>query len=359
MRILIFADIHLHEHPEFDRKNPISERLMDGLDALGKIFALAKKQKCEQIYFLGDLFHKRHVIRTTTFHRIHTVLRSLCDVYQIPTTLLAGNHDQSTYDETSLAGLSGIPHLQIVDQPLRVHHLGATIDLVPYQESREDFLADIANLQQQNPPPHGHVPHYLFCHQAVYGARRLSFEHTPGYVVTVEDIPAYYEHIYSGHYHVRQTLQSRFTYIGSPLHIDRSDVGEKKFTLILDSHDGETWIENKLSPRFMRVRLDENPDPKTFKGNFVDCIYTTEDLKPPVSTKEDIEIWLQRAGARGYNVQLESVSTPFVGMDSHTAQMVHTPMTWFDAHVKESDPPLTEASIVLGRDLLSESMRRL
>lgn len=86
--------------------------------------------------------------------------------------------------------------------------------------------------------------------------------------------------IYSGHIHKRQSTDVA-TYIGSPYHLKRSDIGNSKgiYSIVI-SPDGvkEEFVENNYSPKYLKVPLEDILDytldkvKKIVYNNYVDII---------------------------------------------------------------------------------------
>lgn len=86
--------------------------------------------------------------------------------------------------------------------------------------------------------------------------------------------------IYSGHIHKRQSTDVA-TYIGSPYHLKRSDIGNTKgiYSVVI-SPDGvkEEFVENTYSPKYLKVPLEDILDytldkvKKIVYNNYVDII---------------------------------------------------------------------------------------
>ena len=94
-------------------------------------------------------------------------------------------------------------------------------------------------------------------------------------ISTIED-----KKIYSGHIHKRQSTDVA-TYIGSPYHLKRSDIGNSKgiYSIVI-SPDGvkEEFVENNYSPKYLKVPLEDVLDytldkvKKIVYNNYVDII---------------------------------------------------------------------------------------
>ncbi len=86
--------------------------------------------------------------------------------------------------------------------------------------------------------------------------------------------------IYSGHIHKRQATENA-TYIGSPYHLKRSDIGNTKGIYSIKISDDkmvEEFVENDYSPKYLKVQLEDildynlNKVKKIVFNNYVDII---------------------------------------------------------------------------------------
>jgi DNA repair exonuclease SbcCD nuclease subunit len=94
------------------------------------------------------------------------------------------------------------------------------------------------------------------------------------------------KHIYSGHIHKRQANE-RATYLGSPYHLTRSDIGNTKGVYQLDLADDnitESFIPNTYSPIYQKMYYDKiHESPDLYGGlltnNYVDVVVKRSELK--------------------------------------------------------------------------------
>ena len=82
MRFLIFSDLHVHNHPDFDvQVGDTSSRLQDCLQVLDKVKRYYDKYKCNAVLFCGDMFHTPNAVETNTYEPAYRKLE------QLPTNL--------------------------------------------------------------------------------------------------------------------------------------------------------------------------------------------------------------------------------------------------------------------------------
>ncbi len=349
MRIIITADLHLHSHRDFDVKNPESLRLQEGLDVLEWLFEEASCEKAEKIIIAGDLFHKRHVLGVKNFNKVYDDLKFLCNHTGIDCIILAGNHDQSSYADTSIHLLGAIKGVQVIEHPTRVK-LDSTffMDFMPYYETGQEFLAGLQKLWEKNTDTS--TPRHLICHQAVFGAMASGFEYVPEYALDVREIPEKYDIILSGHYHQHQMLaDGRFMYLGAPMQHHRGDAGDLRGIWSLDTETHEIKrIPNNISPVFIASPPTEE---LIQSGNMHRCIFFFE-----VSSLEEKLHWeaqLDAAGVRGYDISVVplGVETP-----TEVVQHISSPVKLFESYVEEQADLSLEA-VEIGRDLLQRAVQ--
>lgn len=153
--LVVISDIHLHEHPEFARQDPINTRLQEGVASLE--WALDEANNISEsgvadevvVVLLGDLFHTKRSVSTVVLSeaaRAFRVADKSLTIYAIP-----GNHD--TYDAngryTLLDAMSLCPNVCVFTEPRRMSFLDGAVRLVlmPYRRDMTgmyEVLYDLA-----------------------------------------------------------------------------------------------------------------------------------------------------------------------------------------------------------------------
>ena len=102
---------------------------------------------------------------------------------------------------------------------------------------------------------------YLFCHSDLNGAKMhlTSVANKNLDKIDVDEFSGYND-VRTGHIHIRQKI-GNITFVGSVFEMDRNDMDNTKGIFILDTNTvEETFVENKISPKFKKVyvRVEED-----------------------------------------------------------------------------------------------------
>ncbi|KAL0053768.1 hypothetical protein WJX82_010500 [Trebouxia sp. C0006] len=218
----MFSDLH------------VSVRTLDTcISVLQKIKKEATSRKAG-ILFLGDFWHARGALPVEP---LNAILREF-ESWRQPTLMLVGNHDQ-----VSVGGLdhalqplaAACSAIHIVDVPT----LYRNALWLPYRKDRAQLKAAIEGA--------GDIK-AVFAHADVMGAMmNESFQAKEGLPPDLfpDGVPTY-----TGHYHKPHTVaDTNIRYIGSPYQVSRSEAGQQKELLVLDSN----WQELE------RIPLDVGP----------------------------------------------------------------------------------------------------
>lgn len=257
-KCLLVADPHIHSHKES------INRLNDCLDVLEWVFETAKQEQCNNIFFLGDLFHERSKIDVLNYLRTFEVFAKymLTDEPLFDVWLLIGNHDmyhKEKWDVNSVKPLSAIPRIHVVDRPTTISIDGRPIDFCPHTEKPIHELEKLANSGSE----------LLFGHMAVDGAVLNKVFGTKSDVIVEYDndmvrvsprIFAAWKKVYLGHYHSSQEID-HVEYVGSPMQLNFGEAFEQKHIILLDLETLEhSYIRNNFSPRHFILAPEEVPD---------------------------------------------------------------------------------------------------
>ena len=291
MSYLLSADLHIDKHRQFDTigKDKKSSRLCDGLNSLKWLYETALAKKCEHIILAGDLFHTRHKIEVEVFNAVFNLIAGATEVHW---HILAGNHDQYTEKVTSIEPLGYLGNVTTYIDSQRVLLSGNTFDFIPYKELPKDYLSSIDDLGS----PHEDV--YCITHVSLDGATVGSFEHRPKADMYLSYYPEYYKRILAGHYHKPQTL-GKFTYLGSLIQLDRSDIGQDKSALYLTSEGEEELIYYDKSPCFISMKwsdISKRKNVRSIAGNFIDVLVDVH----PYPAMTEISETLKNYNVRSY-----------------------------------------------------------
>jgi len=245
MKVVIFSDLHAHQHEQFARTLPggRNSRFQNILNVLEQIRVFCAEQEVDMIFFLGDLFHSRTKVDVDVFSATWLAMKALSESVR-KTYILMGNHD--SYNKVgSIHSLEPFREFAtVVDQPiidsfedLRFAMHPFTTDIAAWK----DFVAMLpSNLD------------FFFAHQglseAVVGAFDISIKAEVGY----SDLPhTKARWCLMGHYHKHQMLgdAKRAGYIGSPLQHNMGERTEEKGFVYFPGIEGFNFIRT-TAPRF-------------------------------------------------------------------------------------------------------------
>jgi len=269
-KALICSDLHIHAH-----KDRI-DRLHNCVEVLNWIFEQAEEQGCDNIFFLGDLFHERDKIDVRNYlHTFECFMKHLLeDGKDVNVYLLVGNHDmyhRARWDVNSIRPFSAIPNLHVIQSPLSINIGGTKINWLPHTENPLGHLKDF---QEEG------VGDILLAHLAVHGALTNLFYGTKSDVIveydnemTPVDVSVFdpWDMTILGHYHGAQQLSDKVEYVGSPLQLSFGEAFQKKHVIILDlDTKTKTYVENKFSPKHFIVNTqDVENEAYDLNGHFV------------------------------------------------------------------------------------------
>ena len=226
-RWIVFSDLH------------VSKRTMETCrEVLRRVHAEATAQNAG-VVFLGDFWHARGAIPVEPLNEALALMSSAN--WTAPTIMIPGNHDQVTagglsHALTPLAKAN--PNIVVFDGPTLY---GGALWL-PYRRNSDELKRAIEETQGEF--------NAIFCHADVVGASmNETFQARDG--LDPELFGG--ANTYTGHYHKPHVVpNTNITYVGSPYEVSRSEAGQVKELLVLNS---QTWVEGSNA----RVGLDIGP----------------------------------------------------------------------------------------------------
>ena len=244
-KLILISDIH------FGVRNDSAEWLDNMSSYFANFFIPLLRSKVNEgvaVCILGDLFDNRQSINIDTMNIASGIIRQIAEL--APVYIMAGNHDMSRRSDSSLNSLvivKGIPNVVVIDSYSSVHWKTSSgssrrVGFIPYTGIYSKETEAVSKSNED----------YIFLHTEVLGAIFDSGKPIKDGAVTTAS-PA--KRIFSGHIHKRQEL-GKFTYIGSPYHLRRSDVGDLKGIYILNIDDDTIeFVPNRYSPIFQALTL--------------------------------------------------------------------------------------------------------
>lgn len=199
----------------------------------------------------GDVFDNRQSVNLLVLHEGIRLFEELSKIFVDGVYVIAGNHDvmrKTSNEVSSLDCLKYIPNVHILKDPV-VANFGATKALfMPWRTNEAEEIKCLEENKIQ-------TLHYLFCHTNI---RNLKFDNSRDVEegLSITDL-VNFRRVYSGHIHWGQH-RGNVTMVGNPYQMTRSDAGNQKGWYILDIESGdETFMENKYSPKFIRIYLNK------------------------------------------------------------------------------------------------------
>jgi DNA repair exonuclease SbcCD nuclease subunit len=198
-------------------------------------FPYLKQHKIKSIVHLGDVFDNRRTIDIKTAKRAREYFFEPLQEAGIKMDVIAGNHDLYKKETSDVSTLGEFVKKAYTN--IRIFHDTTEIDNVLYvpwinRENRERTMKAIDQTDCE----------FVFGHLELTGVNYSRVQ-----VATHGDDPnifSKFNHVFSGHYHYRNTL-GNITYLGSPTEHTWIDAGTKRGFHIFDTSTGEIeFIEN-------------------------------------------------------------------------------------------------------------------
>jgi DNA repair exonuclease SbcCD nuclease subunit len=257
--IAFIADIHLG----------VSGRLTDSLWGLRVVREYCKKAKIDVVVILGDLFHNRESLGIDVLFATTEFFEETERVYNQRWIALLGNHDmflRHSWEINSLAPLR--KHLTIIDDIKLLKIDDRRFFVLPFIQHERAYMKVLKKLEEQY--EWGDV---LLTHIGVRGSTLNSCFLLKDWSVVQFDYSRF-KQVYTGHFHLRQTVNERVFYPGSliPFKFDEGDEahGFYVYDLVEQTHKfiniwkaGAIFFPNEIPPPQFHTFLDENLHEKT------------------------------------------------------------------------------------------------
>ncbi len=277
MKLLHFADLHLgvDNYGSMDAASGVSSRVNDVLRALDTIVDRAIEDRVDAVLFAGDAYKNRDpnaTLQREFAKRIHRLARA-----EIPTVLLAGNHDLPAVHgraaPTEIYDVLDIPFvyvcrfieyltvdtnsgpLQIVAVPwvnrstFMAHESYKTLADQRLDEAITDVITtEVAHLSRRLDPE---VPSVLLAHVsldgAVFGLERSIMLGNDIRLARDDLKVSAFDYVALGHIHKHQVMRLNppIIYAGSPERVDFGEESEDKGYILFDilTHDsGDRFV---------------------------------------------------------------------------------------------------------------------
>ena len=285
----------------------------------------AREEECETCLFLGDFHHNRSNINILTLNYVLIALEKLSHNFE-KVYFLPGNHDlyyKDRRDIQSAIWAKHIPNIIIIDDWFTQDD----VTIVPWLIG--DDYKRIKNIKTRYVFGHFELPHFYM------NAMIKMPDHGD---INAEHFNKSVEHVFSGHFHKRQT-NGNITYIGNAFPHNYSDAGDdERGMMILDWGGEPRYFNWPNCPRYRLYNLSEilNDDEKLLQPNMhcrvtIDIPITYEEaafIKDTYVEKHELrEMTLipqkddSEAGAEGelsYESVDHSVQTEIMNIESDT-----------------------------------------
>lgn len=222
----------------------------------------------------GDVFDNRQSLEINVLTTVLEIFNSILGINkEMIIYIVTGNHDsyrKRENDITSLAIFEHFDRIVVIQKPTYATMFNGTKLL---------FVPWCGDMEQQNEVVNNNDADFIFMHNDIksgyYDNNRPILNGVS--VTTINN-----KKIYSGHIHKRYDSE-KFTYIGSPYHLKRSDIGNTKgvYSLIYNK-DNNKWEEvftyNDYSPIFIKVKIEDILEKNIeelksiFYNNYVDIV---------------------------------------------------------------------------------------
>ena len=273
-QIVFISDVH------FGVRGGKLEWLDNIVDYFDNFFIpfLSEASKAHRICVVvaGDYFDNRNNIDINVMNTAIKVMERIVKVCDV--IMMVGNHDiykSSSTDTTSLYPLTLIPGVTVVYDKM---------ELVIDDNKKILLVSWIGDFKEENKVILENKDKYdlLVFHTEISG---MSYDNGRSIINGLNIDIVDDNKIVSGHIHKRQE-SSKGIYLGSPYHMKRDDVGNKKGIYTFTVQDGKLvrlFTENSYSPEYVRCRFSDigrNPDDWKYivRNNYVTIIFTDEEL---------------------------------------------------------------------------------
>lgn len=238
MRLAVFSDLHLGI-----KQNDESWQLY-AMNWCEWFINKLKENNIEDVVFLGDFFHSRNTISVDTLYTTALILDKL---KQFKIHMIYGNHDLYYLNNNVVSAVSlfkHYPNISVYEKPEMVVFGDKKCCMCGWGYDPLNYEGDI-----------------LFTHAEINAFRYNDKQGECDKGILCSDLLKKYKLVYSGHFHLRQTKSyaaGKIRYVGNPFQMDYSDEGTCKGFDIYDTDTNETtFIENDISPKFLRMKLSE------------------------------------------------------------------------------------------------------
>lgn len=246
-RLVLISDIHLGEH------NAMPEWVENMRTYFETFFVKIIKQLKEEghtpaVIVAGDFFESRKSLDINVLNTGMDIIEMLSS--ESPVFMLIGNHDiyaDADRKINSLRIFRHIDNVHIIDDMATLScSAGKKVLMISWIEDSKELTKTINDNKRGKDA--------IILHAEISG---MTYDNNRTITKGV-NMSGSYGKIYSGHIHKRQDTQ-KASYLGSPYEIHSKDACCTRgvYVLNMDEDITETFIENTISPRFVKIRYSE------------------------------------------------------------------------------------------------------
>ena len=268
MKIAFVSDIHFGV-----RKN--SDILLDGCMSFFRkqFIPYCVENEIKTIIIPGDVFDNRVSLNVKTVDSVRLLFEDFIELFD-NIYVIAGNHDlyyNTTTEVNSISFLHDMSKtkIHIIDSPC-VKNIGdVDMMLVPWIVNEKKFKEFI--IEESADVVVGHFDLYGFKMNGVAGLSQHGFD---------TSIFSKFKKIITGHYHTRSERKigdTEFIYVGTPYQMNRGDINDNRGFMVLDTLTlNHIFIDNEISPKFVKLEFPTKFKCKQIKNNFIDIYVKCE-----------------------------------------------------------------------------------
>ncbi len=248
MKIWIISDLHFGKH------TMDSDKWLNNMEAYFYEFFIplleGKVKPGDKLFILGDVYDNRNSISIKIITAVVELFEKLGEI--VDTHVLLGNHDMFLMSNSKINSnttIRNITGVTVYDTHKLIIVDGLSVLMMPWTHGKDEEK----NILEQYSGTD-----LLFCHSDLNGCRTQLYPTRPlsRNILDIEDFAGFGK-VYSGHIHIVQEINN-FTFVGSPYHLDRNDVNNRKGIFIYDTKKKtDFFIENDFSPEYIRCNITE------------------------------------------------------------------------------------------------------
>lgn len=259
MKLLIFSDLHLHNHAPFAEPawSGINSRGRECIQVLYRLEDVVRDDGVDAVLFCGDFWDFRGYLWVPLFDMAYRALTRIAS--RVPFVMISGNHDLATSDRHGISGIDAfrnIPGVRVLVPPFGKNLGGVMV----YGMGADKTMLDLEHISSS--PNNLNI---LMLHETIKGVKMTDQYSAPlglspielGRFMDRKDI----HRCFLGDIHLRQDPMPNVHYVGCCLQKSFSDSGQDKgFTLYDTDEDTLTFISSR-APKFYvtkKMPLEEN-----------------------------------------------------------------------------------------------------